>query len=152
MEFKWIHGRGPGFEDAAGLRETVFVHEQGFSLEIELDETDGEAWHVVGYRQGRPVCTGRLFWDDDGAGCPHHDAAGRMHIGRVAVLRECRGGGTGLAVMDALVARAREMGAKRIVLNAQADKSGFYEKAGFACTGATMLDEGVPHVEMEMLL
>ncbi len=63
-EIKWIQGRAAGFEDAAAVRETVFVHEQGFSLEIEQDDFDGVAWHVVGYRQGCPVCTGRLFWED----------------------------------------------------------------------------------------
>ncbi len=144
MDLRWIQGRAAGFEDAAAVRETVFVHEQGFSLEIEQDDFDGVAWHMVGYRKGRPVCTGRLFWEDE--------AAGKAHIGRVAVLPACRGMGLGLAVMNALTERARALGAKRAVLNAQTDKCGFYEKAGFARTGVTLLDEGVPHAEMEMIL
>lgn len=141
LQFVWIQGRGPGFADAAAVREQVFVTEQGYSLDIELDATDGEALHLVGYQDSRPVCTGRLFWQGKGV----------MRIGRVAVLPGYRGGGTGLAVVERLAARAAKLGAGRIVLNAQADKSGFYEKAGFIKTGVTLLDEGVPHVEMEKI-
>lgn len=138
MEFKTVEGKAAGFEDARAVRLEVFCEEQGFSRENELDDTDAVAWHVTGYVDGAPVCTGRVFWHQDGD----------VHLGRVAVKRVCRGKGTGAQLMERLTARAQAMGAKRAVLDAQADKAAFYAKQGFVCTGETSMDEGVPHVRM----
>ena len=138
MEFKWIQGRAEGFADASVVRTAVFCAEQGYSPEGEIDEIDDVAWHLVGYQNGQPVCTARLF------GTP---AAG-LHVGRVAVLKECRGLGLGRAVMEQQEEKAAALGAVLLVLNAQVPRSAFYRHLGYKATGTTSLDEGEPHMEM----
>ena len=53
--------------DAARLRTTVFVREQGIPAEIEADALDASARHAVAYnRLGMPVATGRLLQEAQG--------------------------------------------------------------------------------------
>lgn len=142
MEVLWIEGDGAGFAHARAVRRGVFVEEQGFSAIGEFDDVDRTSLHVVGFEEGVPVCTGRMF----------EETPGVKHVGRVAVLSRKRGSGLGLAMMELFAEKAREQGAKKIVLSAQADKEGFYERAGYVSTGKKTLDEGVPHVEMMLEL
>lgn len=46
-------------EDAIFIRKEVFVKEQGFKN--EFDEKDNEAHFLVGYENGSPVATCRIF-------------------------------------------------------------------------------------------
>ena len=140
-EFVWIEGTGEGFEHARAVRLAVFVEEQGFSEASEFDETDNTALHIIGLAGGQAVCTGRLFAE---AAAP----AGEYHIGRVAVLSSQRGQGLGLQMLWQLEARARQLGAREMVLHSQADKADFYRRAGYAATGDVFLDEGCPHMAM----
>lgn len=142
LDLYWQEGTGPRFEDARLVRRAVFVEEQGFSLIGEFDEKDAESTHLILYREDRPVATARMF----------REAPGVLHIGRVAVAREMRGRGVGLAALGALAARARKAGESALVLGAQKDKADFYIRAGFAPTGEEYPDEGVPHMMMRMAL
>lgn len=138
LGLRWVQGTDGGFEDARAVRRAVFVEEQGFSLIGEFDEMDAQAVHIILYEGGRPVCTARAF----------REGPGVLHIGRVAVEKAARGRGVGLAAMQALADLARKAGEQALVLGAQADKTAFYERAGFVCTGEEYPDEGVPHVGM----
>ena len=138
IKYKWIYGKGESFEEVRSVRYAVFVREQGYSIEGEIDEQDADAYHIIGYKAEVPVCTARLFTDREET----------YHIGRVAVLPQLRGKGVGLQMMEQVVQKAKEVGASVLFLDAQADKTIFYERVGFACTGRTMLDEGQPHAEM----
>ncbi|AOU98348.1 hypothetical protein BI364_10570 [Acidihalobacter yilgarnensis] len=120
------------------LRETVFVHEQGVPLEIEIDEADPICLHLLAEKAGHPVGTGRLL--EDG------------HIGRLAVLREYRGQGIGRALLDALMHEAARLGHRHAILNAQLQAIPFYERAGFTASGPEFLDAGIPHREMHCAL
>ena len=121
--------------EATQVREAVFVREQGFSAEVELDGRDDGCIHaVVMNRYGLPLATGRLLPDG--------------HIGRVAVAKTMRGTGVGVQVMHALEAAARTRGFTATVLSAQTYAQGFYAKLGYAAEGEVYSDEGVPHVDM----
>jgi predicted GNAT family N-acyltransferase len=126
----------PDAEAAAmRVREAVFVVEQGVPAEIERDEWDRRSDHALACdREGRVVGTGRLLPDG--------------HIGRMAVLRQWRGQGIGGRILAALVARARERGMKRVVLNAQTHAIPFYARHGFVAFGDEFLEAGIPHVAM----
>lgn len=139
MTLRWTQGATP---DAFALRYEVFVEEQGFSADIELDETDEIAWHVTGYEDETIVCAARLF--------PDHGTV--WHAGRIAVARTRRGTGLGKQLVEALAEKARTLGGTSLVLGAQADKTGFYEACGFTRTGRTYEDGGAPHVEMQLCL
>lgn len=67
-------------EDAKQIRTEVFVAEQGF--ETEFDDTDSKARHIVGYDGEKPVAVCRYFYDEE------HKS---YMIGRIAVVKECRG-------------------------------------------------------------
>jgi len=144
QEVRWIApGEAPG--DAFAVRETVFVKEQGFSLEIELDEIDAVAHHVVLYEEGRPVACGRLFADPQMGGNTYH-------VGRVAVLRPLRGTGLGRRVMEEIERKTRALRADRLVLGAQCRAQDFYKKLGYTPFGEVFMDEHCEHIHMEKWL
>ena len=96
---------------AYAVRHEVFVVEQGVPVELERDERDPAADHVLATRGSRPVGAGRLVVEP--AGFEGIDPAlGPVgHLGRLAVLAEARGSGLGAAMVavieeQAAVARA----------------------------------------------
>jgi YbgC/YbaW family acyl-CoA thioester hydrolase len=124
---------------ASALRTEVFVEEQRIPAHLEWDAADADALHAVAHnRLGMPVATGRLL----------RHAPGVARIGRMAVSAPLRGGGLGRAVLDALVAAARERGDRQAVLHAQTSAAVFYRRSGFVERGEGFEEAGVPHIEM----
>ena len=138
---QWLQGNGD-LTAAFAIRLEVFCDEQGYTPEIELDEQDRTAEHVVLWDGETPVATGRLYWNGEGV----------VRLGRIAVRKAWRGQGTGAQVVRAMCERAREWGAARVQLDAQCRAVPFYEKCGFAVCGEEHMDGHVPHREMERLL
>ncbi len=125
--------------EAMPIRETVFVHEQGVPMAIEMDEFDPVCEHAIAtISTGEAIGTGRLLPDG--------------HIGRMAVLKAWRGQGVGAMVLDALVRRAVDRGFQNAMLNAQSHAKAFYEKAGFVVEGEPFMEAGIPHVAMRRAL
>ena len=124
---------------AAAVRHEVFVVGQGVPEELEVDGLDATADHVVARLDGRVVATGRLV---EGPG------AGEAKVQRMAVLPAARGHGAGFAVLRALEARARERGARAVVLSAQLTARGFYDRAGYTASGEEFVEAGIRHVTM----
>ena len=121
--------------DAKPIRMEVFVREQNVPADLEMDDRDAGCLHAVAYDAGgRAIGTGRLLPDG--------------HIGRMAVLREARGTGVGGAILEGLMAQARERGHARVVLSAQTHAAEFYLAHGFAMAGDVFLEAGIPHIEM----
>lgn len=120
------------------IRRVVFVDEQQVPEDIELDEYDADADHVLLLLDGEPVATARLVVRPDGVGV----------VGRVAVLGEHRGTGLGDAVMDAIEARAAERGLRAIELHAQTYVRGFYERRGYHAFGEEYWEAGIRHISM----
>ena len=126
-------------EAAARIRTQVFVDEQRVPADMEWDEADATAVHVVAFnRLGQPVATGRLL----------QGAPGVAKIGRVAVHPVLRGSGVGRLVMDRLMAAARERGDHEVVLHAQSSAEAFYRRLGFAVRGEPFDEVGIEHIEM----
>ncbi|MBC7682276.1 MAG: GNAT family N-acetyltransferase [Ferruginibacter sp.] len=124
---------------ASRVRTAVFVDEQNIPAELEWDEADAEAVHVVVCNPlGEPVATGRLLVHAPGVG----------RIGRMAVLSGLRGRGLGQQVLEALVQAARERGDAEVCLHAQTSAQGFYERLGFTPRGDVYAEVGIPHIEM----
>jgi predicted GNAT family N-acyltransferase len=121
------------------VRETVFVHEQGVPLDMEWDEDDSLALHMLARdAQGTPIGTGRLLPD------------GR--IGRMAVLATWRGRGVGSALLSQLIAAARERGLAQVRLHAQCHALDFYARLGFQVSGEIFDECGIPHRYMSQVL
>jgi len=140
-----------GLAAAHALRLEVFVDEQGVPVEEEIDELDTAptTTHVLvrdRARGGAVVATGRLLTD------PAHP--GEVHVGRVAVAGSARGTGAGAAVMRALEAVALAehavsgpdgRPAVTVLLSAQVQAIGFYERLGYVVSGPVYLDAGIDH-------
>lgn len=124
---------------ASDVRRKVFIEEQGFVN--EFDDIDARAIHVLISDGEKPVATGRLFEGNDG-----------WHIGRIAVLSEYRGNRLGEKVMLVLHNYAKKNNIKEIILSAQVQASGFYEKLGYINLADLHMDENCPHVTMKKIL
>ncbi len=124
---------------ARPVREAVFIEEQGVPRELEWDEWDESSDHAVALDiRGQAIGTARLLPD------------GR--IGRMAVLLGWRGRGVGAALLEALLAQAREQSMSRVTLHAQTHAAGFYRRFGFSERGDEFSEAGIPHVEMTLEL
>ena len=122
---------------ALALRHDVFCIEQGVSLEEELDGRDDEALHLVAVEGGAVVATCRLLAEGS-----------EVKLGRMAVATAHRGRRLAAALLVETDARARALGARRIVLGAQLTAQAVYERAGYAPYGDVFLDAGIEHVMM----
>ncbi len=124
--------------ELVGLRTRVFVDEQGVPPEIEQDDRDATAVHVLSRDpSGRVVATGRLLVD-----------GGRASIGRMAADASVRGRGHGAAVLAELHRQAVLRGVREVELHAQLSARGFYQRAGYVAVGDEYLEAGIRHVTM----
>lgn len=123
------------------LRRRVFVDEQGVPAELERDDRDAEALHLVAVRDGAIVGCCRLV-----------RVGGVVRLGRMAVTQGARGTGVGRRLLDFAERVAREEGAGRMTLHAQTSARGFYARAGYAAEGEEFLDAGIVHVAMRKAL
>jgi predicted GNAT family N-acyltransferase len=114
------------------IRHAVFVTEQGVPIELEHDEHDSDALHLLATGDdGTPVGTARIL--EDG------------HIGRIAVLAPWRGQGIGSALLQRLLQVAADRSQEAVFLHAQCVAEPFYERAGFVATGPIFDDAGIDH-------
>ena len=113
-------------EDDAGLtaaqkvRIAVFVEEQGIPRELELDDTDAVADHVLVCSDDDPVGTGRV-----------HMSGTTAVIARIAVLPAHRGQGIGGRIVEMLEETARRRGATAAELSPHYYLEDFYARLGY---------------------
>ncbi len=138
MRIKWIDVKNPEeLGDAFYVRREVFIKEQNVTEAEEFDEADLRSHHVVVYAADRPVATGRLF--NDGK---------TWLIGRISVLKECRGKQIGKLVVEKLLEKAAELEAGDIYIHAQTHAVTFYEKFEFIAYGDVFLEADIEHISM----
>ncbi len=124
-------------EEAFRIRKTVFVKEQGVAEEVELDEFDDTASHVLVYYENEPVGTGRVRIVEDMA-----------KLERICVLASHRKHRLGQAIMEELEAIAKEKGVVKAKLHGQVQAAAFYEKQGYEVASTVFMEENIPHVKM----
>ncbi|KAI7889088.1 acyl-CoA N-acyltransferase [Mucor mucedo] len=137
-------------KDALKVRIAVFVDEQKYSMESELDSYDDVSEHWAAYcdetnedgsiRKHVPVGTIRLIPQ------PQHVAK----LGRLAVLSSARGLHIGQKLVKSFIQHCKDNGFHSIVLHSQYPRRGFYAKLGFVIEeGDEIFDEdGTPHIRM----
>jgi predicted GNAT family N-acyltransferase len=126
-------------EEVCAIRRTVFIEEQHVPEELEWDDTDERAYHVLATNDdGAAIGTGRLSLD--------------CQIGRMAVAREWRGRGVGSAILKTLLDFAAKEGCRVVRLHAQTHALAFYERHGFEAVGGEFAEAGIPHRAMELRL
>ncbi len=120
------------------VREQVFIVEQQVPVELEWDELDETAQHLLAMNDANePIACARLL--DNGS------------IGRMAVLKAWRGCGVGSALLNRAIAIHRQQCSQTIMLSAQIHAIPFYEKAGFVVCSQPYLDADIPHVDMQLV-
>ncbi|WP_318516966.1 GNAT family N-acetyltransferase [Photobacterium leiognathi] len=120
------------------VREQVFIQEQQIDPDIEFDNLDSAAVHVLVMDGDQPLGTGRILADG--------------HIGRIAIMKSARGQGLGAKVVQALVEYAQQQGYPRVDLGAQTHAVDFYRKLGFMPYGDEFMEANIPHQAMEQIL
>ena len=135
-----------------GVRKEVFVGEQGVPEDLEYDEYDALAVHVLAVRDdGVPLGTGRLLHGEVAASKVGGDLSVGS-LGRLAVAKEARGLGVGVALVRAIEDAARARGLAAVDLHAQTHALGFYERLGYEAYGPEYLEAGIPHRAMRRAL
>ncbi len=126
-----------GFYEALQLRYRVFVDEQGVPFEMERDEDDQKAEHILAQHESETVGCGRIVYIDDYG-----------KIGRVAVEKPYRKEGIGSKVCSELIKIAGEKGCRKVILHAQLESKEFYKKLGFKTISGKFMEAGIEHVKM----
>lgn len=122
------------------LRSEVFVVEQECVYQ-DLDGKDGEAIHILGYKEGEIIAYTRVF--SPGAYFPE------ASIGRVVVKQSFRGKQYGHDILQASIEYIEQTyGSTSIRLSAQQYLVDFYKSHGFTATGKGYLEDGIPHIAM----
>jgi predicted GNAT family N-acyltransferase len=125
-------------EQAWAIRRLVFIEEQHVPEEIEQDEDDARALHVLAFDGETPIGCGRMVGHGDYA-----------KIGRMAVLHERRRLGIGRQVLEFLMDAALHQGFGKAVLHAQLTAEGFYLRNGYMPVGDAFEEAGIMHQLME---
>lgn len=123
-------------EGAFAVRREVFIVEQGVPEELERDDADGTAVHVVASNGPAVIGTARLTRD------------GEDRIGRVAVLPAWRRRGVAGMLLSTLEAEAQRLGIEEVSLHSQTYVQALYERHGYAVTGPGFVEAGIDHVPM----
>lgn len=114
------------------VRVRVFVEEQGVPLELEWDDADALAGHLLAFDPDqRPIGTTRVL------------PSGQ--IGRMAVLPEWRGHGVGTALLQEALRLAQALGSPTPFLHAQTSALHFYHRHGFRAQGPEFWEAGIRH-------
>ena len=108
-----------------------------------MDNVDHESLHYFFMEADRVIAYLRAFYPEDNSDI--------VKIGRVLTLKH--GNGSVRELMEKSIAAIKEkMKCKKIVMDAQKYAVGFYEKFGFKTISNDFLEEGIPHVVMELEL
>ncbi|MES9888827.1 MAG: GNAT family N-acetyltransferase [Candidatus Sedimenticola sp. 6PFRAG1] len=119
------------------VREEVFIREQGVPPDLEWDDDDPEAIHLLAEDTNkRPIGTVRLLPDGQ--------------IGRMAVVSSWRNRGIGGRLICHLLESTDKQRFPRLFLNAQTQAVSFYRRFGFAEQGEVFMEAGIPHLRMEL--
>ncbi|MFI9162419.1 GNAT family N-acetyltransferase [Kitasatospora aureofaciens] len=139
-------------ERVRAVRREVFVVEQNVPEELEYDEYDATAVHVLAVgADGAALGTGRLIFGEEALKLTG-GVEGRVLLGRLAVLAAARGTGLGVELVRAIEAAGRERGGVEVELHAQVRALGFYERLGYVAEGPVYDDAGIPHRTMTRVL
>lgn len=138
-KFTWLSS-SDNLEKLFQIRLEVFCDKQDYPRELEIDEHDHtDAVHLLVTENDEPVgCARYVKITDD-----------LYKIGRFAVKKSKRKTGLGRQIVEACFDKVKSLGCKEVVISAQTQAVGFYEKLGFVPYGIEYIDEHIPHVNMK---
>jgi len=120
---------------ALRIRQTVFVEEQNVPPEIEYDEFETVATHILASINDKVVGTARWRKTESG-----------YKLERFAVLAEFRGQGVGDSMVSFILTQIHPEAF--IYLNSQVSAISFYARLGFKAVGEIFYEADIPHRKM----
>jgi predicted GNAT family N-acyltransferase len=126
------------WSECCRIRQRVFIEEQRVPVDLEWDETDETAIHLLASLDGKAVGCARVMPEG--------------YIGRMAVLPEWRGKGIGEVLLLQAIQICRQCDVSHARLSAQTHAIGFYQQAGFEVCSEPYLDANILHVDMQLEL
>lgn len=127
------------------LRSEVFVVEQN-CVYADMDGVDPHCEHLCGFdASGAMLVTLRLI--------PPGARFAQCSLGRLVTAASARRGGHARTACQRGIARLRERFPGQLTkIGGQRYMEAFYASLGFVTTGEPYLEDGIPHVYMEMTL
>ena len=123
-------------------RTEVFLLEQNIVCQ-DMDDVDYESYHFFIKEGNRVIAYLRAYYTDRENKI--------VKIGRVLTLSH--GNGMGRTLMDNTITEIKRLfECKKVIVSAQKQAEGFYKKCGFKTVSDEYLEEGIPHVKMELLM
>lgn len=142
FRIKFITADSEEFVKVKEIRRRVFLQEQGADENQEFDRFD---------KIGAPAVFALLFEDEKIAGTARLAVSESGYkVGRIAILKEYRGKGYGDVIVRAMLNKAFDTGADKVLVDAQTCAVPFYEKIGFSVIGEEFTDRGLPHIPMSV--
>ena len=123
-------------------RAKIFVKEQGITY-VDEDDVDYRSLHCFFWENGEVRGYLRAYADEK------HGRS--VNIGRVLTINHGQGLGTEL-MRRSISCIAEKMKCDRIRMDAQKHAVPFYERLGFTVTSGEYLEEGIVHVDMELVV
>lgn len=121
-------------------RSAIFVVEQNCIYQ-DIDDKDYRSLHIFFEDNGQVLAYLRVFKRDNDT----------VQMGRVLTLEH--GKGLGGELLKIGIEKTKELlNPAKIFIEAQCYATGFYAREGFKICSDEFLDDGIPHVEMELLL
>ncbi len=121
-------------------RAAVFVVEQNCIYQ-DLDDKDYESLHVYFEDDGKITAYLRAFIKDKDT----------VQIGRVLTLQHGTGVG-GMLLKEGIRQVRKKFNPKQVYIEAQCYAAGFYEREGFKICSDEFIEDGIPHVQMMLML
>ena len=121
-------------------RAEIFVVEQNCIYQ-DLDDKDYNSLHVFYEEDGKVTAYLRAFIKEEGV----------VQVGRVLTVKH--GTGLGGKLLKAGLEQIKEkFQPEKLYLEAQCYAIGYYEREGFSVCSEEFLEDGIPHVQMELQL
>jgi len=129
-------------KDAFRIRRRVFIIEQNIPPNLEYDEDDRTALHMLAKDRGKAIGTARVLFLSNN----------QAKLERLAVLKSFRGRGIGSEIISFLEKELKNQGVEKVMLHAQCRAIAFYKSCGFAETGTPFWEVGIKHIKMQKQL
>ena len=122
------------------VRAEIFVVEQNCAYQ-DLDDKDYDSLHIFYEESGKVVAYMRAFMKEKDI----------VQMGRVLTVKH--GTGLGGKILKAGIGCIKDKyHPHKIFIEAQCYATGYYEREGFQICSEEFLEDGIPHVQMEMVL
>ena len=121
-------------------RAAIFVVEQECVYQ-DLDDKDYKSLHVFYEEEGKVIAYLRSFVKEKDV----------IQMGRVLTIEHGKGLGGKLLKVGIEEIKTKQ-NPKKIFIEAQCYATGYYAREGFEICSEEFLEDGIPHVEMELIL